>query len=102
MQVTPPTSKTQIDGAQAAVLSEVAVVDPTTNDPSRERGLLVEQCRDEDLYERRTIKQKVVLGILYAVVALEALYLVGLVVMYITDWFVLLLAAAQRLKRLRS
>ncbi|KAE9149168.1 hypothetical protein PF002_g1668 [Phytophthora fragariae] len=87
---------------QAMVLNEVVVADPAMNDRKRVRGLQIEECREEELYERSRAKQKIVLGILFTVVALEALYLFGVVVTYTADWFILLLAVTRRLKRLHS
>lgn len=84
---------------------EMEVFIPTTNDRKHEHGLQMndlEECWEDDLYEKMTSKQKVILGVLCAVVALEALYVFVLVVKYIANWFIMLLAVTRQLKRLRS
>ncbi|KAG6574682.1 uncharacterized protein IUM83_10814 [Phytophthora cinnamomi] len=87
---------------QATALNEVAATNLGTNDRKGERRLQIGEYRGEGVFARRTAKQTIALGLLCAVVALEALYLFGLVVAYITDWFIVLLAVTERLKRLRS
>ncbi|KAG3040009.1 hypothetical protein PC119_g1722 [Phytophthora cactorum] len=77
--------------------TEVAVVAITTTDRKHH-----EECGILELYEKMTLAQKIILGLLCAVVALEGLYLFALVVKYVAEWFILLLAVTRRMKQLRS
>ncbi|KAG1713007.1 hypothetical protein DVH05_000736 [Phytophthora capsici] len=55
-----------------------------------------------ELYKKMTLTQKIIIGLLCTVVALEGLYLYVLVVKYLAEWFILLLAVTKRMKQLRS
>ncbi|KAL3670124.1 hypothetical protein V7S43_004439 [Phytophthora oleae] len=55
-----------------------------------------------ELYGKLTLAQKVIIGVLCALIALEGLYLYAIVVEYLAEWFILLLAATKRMKQLRS
>ncbi|OWZ07233.1 hypothetical protein PHMEG_00020400 [Phytophthora megakarya] len=78
------------------------VVTFAANNRKVEQRTNLEQRRTIQLYEKMTFKQKVILGLLCAVIALEGLYLMALVIQYIAEWFILLLAVTRRLKRLRT
>ncbi|OWZ02445.1 hypothetical protein PHMEG_00025989 [Phytophthora megakarya] len=76
------------------------VVTFATNDCKDEQRTNLEQRRIVQLYENMTFKQKVILGLLCAGIALEGLYLMACMIKYITEWFILLLAVTRRMKQL--
>ncbi|KAK1941196.1 hypothetical protein P3T76_007062 [Phytophthora citrophthora] len=55
-----------------------------------------------ELYKKMTLVQKIIIGLLCVVIALEGLYLYVLVVKYLAEWFILLLVVTKRMKQLRS
>ncbi|ETL89853.1 hypothetical protein L917_11287 [Phytophthora nicotianae] len=77
--------------------TEVAVITISTTerkDVQEEFGLL-------ELYDKMTFTQKIVIGLLCSVVALEGIYFFALVIKYIAEWFILLLVVTRRANQLR-